>query len=311
MNLINNKMTKEIKAGDKVRVSKDTPELYTMYGQADWESVESTVKKIDGDAAEIRWFNENSDEYDYITIPTKYLIKVDAEAKEAKYNVGDRVKFKSLEELKTIKHKSFHWSLPICAGKFATIVGIDDVGGYIVDIDKNGRGYIDDMIEAKVEPKEQTDAENQAITLGEWVVTPYGYGVVGKDIEGRIAVALEYGGFCGIDKAIKIIADNPVFDWDTYAADLAKEMEGCDNIVSIKEKIRNLHRENNQGLHFNPFRCNNFANAVGESDYWKHYASNLAKEVVLKVANKYEDPKKAAEYAVQVAKAVVEGLKKK
>ena len=43
--------------------------------------------------------------------------------------------------------------------------------------------------------------------------------------------------------------------------------------------------------------------------YWDAYAADLAKEVALKVANKYTDPKEAAEYAVSVAKAVVEGLK--
>lgn len=45
--------------------------------------------------------------------------------------------------------------------------------------------------------------------------------------------------------------------------------------------------------------------------YWDAYAADLAKEVALKVANKYSDPEQAAEYAVQVAKAVVEGLKRK
>lgn len=45
--------------------------------------------------------------------------------------------------------------------------------------------------------------------------------------------------------------------------------------------------------------------------YWDAYAADLAKEVALKVANKYTDPKETAEYAVSVAKAVVEGLKGK
>lgn len=45
--------------------------------------------------------------------------------------------------------------------------------------------------------------------------------------------------------------------------------------------------------------------------YWDAYATDLAKEVALKVANKYNGPKEAAEYAVLVAKAVVEGLKNK
>lgn len=45
--------------------------------------------------------------------------------------------------------------------------------------------------------------------------------------------------------------------------------------------------------------------------YWEAYTADLAKEVALKVANKYNDPGQAAEYAVSVAKAVVEGLKRK
>lgn len=45
--------------------------------------------------------------------------------------------------------------------------------------------------------------------------------------------------------------------------------------------------------------------------YWDTYAADLAKEVALKVANKFNDPEQAAEYAVSVAKAVVEGLKRK
>lgn len=44
---------------------------------------------------------------------------------------------------------------------------------------------------------------------------------------------------------------------------------------------------------------------------WEKYTADLAKDVALKVANKYNDPKQAAEYAVKVAKAVVEGLKRK
>lgn len=50
---------------------------------------------------------------------------------------------------------------------------------------------------------------------------------------------------------------------------------------------------------------------VFEDMFWDAYAAELAKEVVLKVANKFNDPKEAAEYAVSVAKAVVEGLKSK
>lgn len=44
---------------------------------------------------------------------------------------------------------------------------------------------------------------------------------------------------------------------------------------------------------------------------WLRYTADLAKELALKVANKFNDPEVAAEYAVKVAKAVVEGLKGK
>ncbi len=44
---------------------------------------------------------------------------------------------------------------------------------------------------------------------------------------------------------------------------------------------------------------------------WQSYEADLAKEIALKVANKYNDPEEAADYAIKVAKAVVEGLKKK
>ena len=45
--------------------------------------------------------------------------------------------------------------------------------------------------------------------------------------------------------------------------------------------------------------------------YWDAYTADLAKEIALKVANKYDDPKQLTEYAVKCAKAVAEGLKRK
>ena len=44
---------------------------------------------------------------------------------------------------------------------------------------------------------------------------------------------------------------------------------------------------------------------------WQRYEADLAKEIALKVANKYNDPKQLTEYAVKCAKAVAEGLKRK
>lgn len=134
--------------------------------------------------------------------------------------------------------------LVMFASKEATITAVEDGGFYRVDIDPSIGGINDDMIECKVEPTEQTEAE-------------------------------------------KIDSDN-----------LKKVAEEWANTVSnaIKE--------------YGDAMCQTYIDAHTEA-YWDVYAADLAKELALKVANKYNDPKEAAEYAVQVAKAVVEGLKRK
>lgn len=134
----------KIKVGDKVRVSKDAPELYTMYGQTDWESVESTVEKIDGDAAEIRWFNENSDEYDYITILCKYLVKVDAEAKEPKFKKGDRVLYMGVLHIVEDVSYANGWKYLIARVSDRIITGAAER-----------------FLELYTEPTEQTEAEKK------------------------------------------------------------------------------------------------------------------------------------------------------
>lgn len=204
-------MTNEIKVGDKVRVRKDAPRVYLR----DWcKAVEYDVYAVDGDAAIITYG------YQEIAIPLKYLVKVDAEAKEAKFKKGDRIKFKNIYELQKVKDKSFRWMLAMFASKEATITAVEDNGFYRVDIDPSIGGINDDMIECKVEP---TEADKKP------------------------------------------------------------------NVGSIKIPVE-----------------------VDLSDsYWDAYAADLAKEIAVKVVNKYTDPKETAEYAVLVAKAVAEGLKRK
>lgn len=85
-------MNNEIKVGDKVRVSKDAPKLYTNNWTVDWNNGESVAKLIDGDAAKIKQVDDN-DEWFYLDIPLKYLTKVEDETKEPKFKKGDRVKY--------------------------------------------------------------------------------------------------------------------------------------------------------------------------------------------------------------------------
>ena len=63
-------MRKEIKVGDKVRVSEDAPKIYTEGWSCDWLHAHSNVRKTEGDSAEI--------ELDCcaLVIPCKYLVRV-------------------------------------------------------------------------------------------------------------------------------------------------------------------------------------------------------------------------------------------
>lgn len=219
-------MSNEIKVGDKVRVREDAPTSYLLRIKRNNLYAYYKVYDIEGNMAFINLYPKGLSLRDLtsdIVIPTKYLIKDDAEAKEAKYHKGDRVKFKNIYELQKVKDKSFRWMLVMFASKEATITAVEDNGFYRVDIDPSIGGINDDMIECKVEPTEQTEAERKP------------------------------------------------------------------NVGSIKIPVE-----------------------VELSDsYWDAYAADLAKEVALKVANKFNSPYVAAEYAVKVAKAVAEGLKRK
>lgn len=208
----------EIKVGDKVRVREDAPKIYTDGWIHDWRNADSIVKDVDNEDVVIVPITRDNCE---LAIPLRYIIKVDAEAKEPKYHKGDRVKFKNIYELQKVKDKSFRWMLVMFASKEATITAVEDNGFYRVDIDPSIGGINDDMIECKVEPTEQTEAEKPNHTI-------------------KIPVEVD-------------LTDS----------------------------------------------------------YWDAYAAALAKEVALKVANKFKDPKEAADYAVKVAKSVVEGLKRK
>lgn len=177
----------EIKQGDKVRVSKDAPKFFRRYNTYRIFEVEHQVVDIEDGIALL-----DSIPSKYVTtIPTKYLVKVDAEAKEPKYHKGDRVKFKNIYDLQKVKDKSFRWMLVMFASKEATITAVEDNGFYRVDIDPSIGGINDDMIECKVELTEQTEAEK-------------------KPNFGSIKIPVE------VD-----LSDDY---WDAYTADLAKEI---------------------------------------------------------------------------------------
>lgn len=193
-------MSNEIKQGDKVRVSKDAPKMYLRGFDHIFTGVESVVSEVEDDNAVIIFSTDHINSQ--TTIPTKYLVKVDAEAKEAKYHKGDRVMHKgvlrSVDRIDTTTNRCLLSNLYY----YAEWVKESDLDPY-------------------TEPTEQTETEKPNHTI-----------------------------------TIPVEVDLTDSYWDTYAADLAKEL-------------------------------------------------------ALKVANKFNAPHEAAEYAVSVAKAVVEGLKRK
>lgn len=232
-------MNNEIKVGDKVRVREDAPKILRKIIPSKVFDEESKVVAIDSEMAVV-W----TEPIHKNLIPLKYLIKVEEEKKEAKYRIGDRVKFKNIYELQKVKDKSFRWMLVMFASKEATITAVEDNGFYRVDIDPSVGGINDDMIECKVEPKEQTEAEEDARIR-------------------QMEAELDEFRKAELDRILH--PEKPTFE------------------VTIDNVAMN----------------------------WQRYEADLAKEIALKVANKYSDPKEAAEYAVQTAEAVVAGLKGK
>lgn len=204
-------MSNEIKVGDKVRVREDVPRVYLR----GWcKAVEYDVCAVDGDAAAI------THGYREIAIPLKYLIKVDAEAKEPRFKKGDKVRY--IGDIQEHKGEMF-----------------------VIDGDIFFNDYYKQWLASSIK------------------TTP-----------------TEVWGICNV----------PLSDLepDTKPTEQT-EAEKKPKIGSIKIPVE-----------------------VDLTDsYWDAYAADLAKEIAVKVANKYNDPKQLAEYAVSVAKAVAEGLKRK
>lgn len=136
-----------IKVGDNVYVSKDAPKVYQKGSIFDYTEHQSTVHEVDGDAAIIGLDIEDSPIYSApIVIPTKYLIKVDADAKEAKfkYQVGQKAKSAYADEILTIK-------------EFCGRVGHDNV----YRVEEYPYTWNECELRPYTEPTEQTEAERK------------------------------------------------------------------------------------------------------------------------------------------------------
>ena len=210
-------MMTDIKVGDKVRVRKDAPRVYRDWDDINWTKVESYVADMDGDVASIKYEEGdyfNSD-WEYLPIPLKYLIKVEDEAKEPKFKVGQFAMFK---------------------GRRVEIIGYSEHYPQMYRVFVLTENYHTDAKESDLEPYTKPSLEKDPSDMTE---------------------------------------------------------ETANNLSNVLEAYGNAME------------------TIKTDSYWDAYTADLAKEVALKVAHKYNDPDVTAEYAVSVAKAVVEGLKRK
>lgn len=215
-------MSNEIKLGDKVRVREDAPSMFRSGFNHVYTAYISKVLEVDDGNAIIEMTMANMQCQERIIIPTKYLIKVDAEAKEAKYHEGEKVRY----------------------------------NGYVYEVE----------------------------------------GLVGKD---RYAL-----------KGLNFdLHEDMISPYEPYT-EPTEQTEKTDTDNFKKEAEEWANEVSNAIKEFGDSACKIIIDAHNEA-YWDAYTADLAKEVALKVANKYNDPEQAAEYAVSVAKAVVEGMKRK
>lgn len=263
----------EIKVGDKVRVSKDAPEMY-FFG-CNYDNSVCKVILVDHDNAVITQVKNGS-----FAIPTKYLTKVEDEAKEPKFKKGDKVRFK----------------------KIYTVVSVDD--GQVF-IDSAGNHFDEDCLELYTEPTEQTIKVGDVVrcksplrlknsTDDDFIGTV-------TDVEnGWFIVHMNNGAVFQACNAVDLELVQP--KEQTEEAARIRQMEAELDEFRKAELDKVLHPEK---YHTYEVTIDNVAMN------WQRYEADLAKEIALKVANKYNDPKEAADYAVSVAKAVAENLKKK
>lgn len=262
-------MSNEVKVGDKVRVSKDAPKVYLRSVNNLFKYHVCKVEDVDGDSAIISYTDIGIDRW--LAIPTKYLIKVDAEAKEAKFKVGDKVVRKNVSTVRTIISIDY--------------VGDDDDPSYYYNtVDSQGNNPMDFVESELILYTESTPKYKKGDRVKICSKDAARFGCVGTILE---------------------VHENGTVDVDFNDYYVGGHLYSIDFIEPYTEPTEQTEAEK-------PNHTIKIPVEVDLTDgFWDTYTADLAKEVVLKVANKFNAPEEVAGYAVSVAKAVVEGLKRK
>lgn len=267
----------EIKQGDKVRVSSRVPRIYERFGSMIAPHYECKVVEIDDGMALL----DSIPAKHIFLFPLKYLVKVDAEAKEAKIKLGDMVRVKNLHEpfcLDAERHLEITNIPPRAVSqKEWKVINVEvrrDCAGHIYTLN-NGDSFIynipEDCVEL-VEPTEQTQAQTDA---NEKLQEEYA-----RFMSGHTPIS-----FADRIEQNRILHRMRVISQD----DFLKEINPAEHEVNPKPRL--------------------IPKIMFNTEFWVKYEADLAKEIALKLVNN-ENPNKIGEVAAKVAKSVVENLKK-
>lgn len=266
-------MSNEIKQGDTVRVSKDAPRVFSgdvgvLLDAPGWK-----VHQVVDDYAFIINGKLSS------AIPTKYLIKVDTEAKEPKFKVNDVVR--------TVFNETTHITAILGNGNY-----------YLYGM---GNEYPEDsltLIQPYIEPTApKIKAGDRVRNIESGII-----GVVDKIVYENIAWVN------GVD--------GKRYHWKSDELELVEptermeaEKNDADNLKKVAEEWANT--VSNAIEEYGDAMCKIYVEAHNEA-YWDAYTADLAKELVtILVRTRSNDLNKVAKMSVDIAKAVVEGLKRK
>ena len=293
-------MSETIKVGDKVRVSKDAPRIYTQnYLNLSLHNTDFEVANIEDGCANIQ--NKDGILTIAYVIPTKYLTKVEDEAK-AKYKVGDKVRVLGHALLEGgvftitfVEHREKRgWMYRI---NTHTWFPESDLAPYTEPTTPTIKvGDFVRVLENLHEPiclegdlhLEITNVPPHAVSQKEWKVISV---EMRRDCAGRI-YTLKHD--------------------DSFIYNIP---EDCVELVQPKEQTEETSpKVNHSDIDIDTIVARGYIpdpNSFFKCD-WDAYTADLAKEIAVKLSDPNENkPGYVADYAVSVAKAVVENLKRK
>lgn len=282
-------MSNEIKVGDKVRVREDAPKILRKIIPLKVFDEYSEVIAQDDEMA-VLW----TEPIHKNLIPLKYLVKVEEEAKEAKFKKGDKVRY--IGDIQEHKGEMFVIDGDIFFNDYYKQWQASSIKTTPTEV-----WGICNVPLSDLEP--DTAPAAPTIKVGDRVrnIESGLIGVVDKIVYGNIAWVNGVDGKRYHWKSDELELVEPTEQTEAEKDARIRQMEAELGELRKAELDRILHTEK-------PTFEVTIDNVAMN---WQRYEADLAKELALKVANKYNDPKEAAEYAVTVAKAVVEGLKRK